>query len=101
MGKLRVQDYSGPLPIPVDIHGRLLPSVASAHAAEKMMLMCFHCGTELKPWNPQIGTNPENRQQTPFKWCSNCCQTAFKRLCAYLGIAEEVSEEYLLSQIKQ
>lgn len=73
------------------------------HDAEKRMLKCFHCGSELKNWNPLCRSRDgiEYRAATPFKWCPNCCWITFKTLAIYLGFPEEDAELYISRALAQ
>lgn len=68
--------------------------------AEARMLKCFHCGSLLKSWEPQVGTGPA-RMQTPFKWCDNCAGITFKNLAALMGIPDKDTERFINDRLPQ
>lgn len=59
-----------------------------AHSIEQHMNNCFHCGTELKRWEPAIFENNKEvgREQTNHKWCTSCCHVICKVLSVYSGV---------------
>ena len=84
----RIIDMTNP-PAKVDSQGRLIsdrPQVALA--LERRMNNCFHCGTQLIPWEPQGGP------ATDHKWCTNCCWVVFNTILALLD--EKQAHELLV-----
>jgi len=54
---------------------------------EDRMYNCFHCGTELVPWNPSVFKDGVElcRQVTMHKWCKNCLCVIAHQLRALLS----------------
>jgi uncharacterized protein with PIN domain len=50
---------------------------------------CMHCGTKLKPWEPEVVIDgKKTREQTEHKWCPGCGNVLYNRLIAYLDVPE-------------
>lgn len=63
-------------------------------ALEDFMGKCFHCGTPLEPWRPAIYDPKGNGvqigwQETPHKWCRNCCWVIFRIVKNIMGLNNE------------
>lgn len=61
-----------------------------AESLEKMFTSCPHCGTKLKPWEPEaVIDGKKTREKTTHKWCPGCHNVLYNRLLAYMDVPEK------------